>query len=181
MGKNTNQIATGDDFYTTGAYIRGWSGLKRCPTRGEAATYLGIATTPADKCIKYSDWTTKKLSKTPRYYVEINGNGDIVAGTIDRFFDNFYFEGIPGKVEHWRWNNNLNDDVFMGYESTDRGFFQASAGTTGGWYSHDIPDVYYDSYGSFYPDEGTYSFQSGTGYLYTISITSVTIPSSSEV
>jgi hypothetical protein len=53
MGKNTNQIATGDDFYTEGAYIRGWSGLKRCPTRGEAAIYLDIATTPEDKCIKY--------------------------------------------------------------------------------------------------------------------------------
>ena len=44
----------------------------------------------------------------------------------------------------------------------------------------DIPDVYYDTYGQFYPNEGTYNFQSGTGYLYTVSITNVTIPSSSE-
>lgn len=178
MGKNTNQIATGNDFYTQGAYIRAWNGMQRCPTRSEVGPYLDISTTPADKCVKYSEWTTKTLSKTPRYYVEINGNGDIVSGTIDKFFHDFYFEGIPGKVAHWRWDNNLNDDVFVGYESTDRGFFQASAGTTGGFYSHDIPDVYYDSYGSFYPDEGTYNFQSGTGYLYTVSITSVTIPSS---
>lgn len=178
MGKNTNQIATGDDFYTTGAYIRGWSGLERCPTRSEAATYLGIATTPADKCIKYSDWTTKKLSTTPRYYVEINGDGDIVAGTIDRFFIDFYFEGISGKVEHWRWDPSLNDDMFIGYESTDRGFFQASVGNTGGFFSHDIPNNGYDTYGKFYPEEGTSNFQSGTGYLYTLSITSVTIPSS---
>lgn len=181
MGKNTNQIATGDDFYTTGAYIRGWSGLKRCPTRDEAATYLGIATTPADKCIKYSDWTTKKLSKTPRYYVEINGEGQLIAGTIDKFFERVSFDGLPGVVEHWRWDNNLNDDVFVGYESTGEGSYVASAvGSSTGWFSHDLSDAYYDTYGVFYPNEGTYNFTTSNGYLYTVSITNVTIPSSSE-
>ena len=90
MGKNTNQIGTRNDFYSDGAYIRGWNGSEKCPTRSEAATYLGVATTPAAKTIKYSDWTTKQLSKTPTYYVEINGNGAIIDGTIDKYFDTLY-------------------------------------------------------------------------------------------
>lgn len=178
MGKNTNQIATGDDFYTTGAYIRAWNGLTRCPTRGEAAAYLGIATTPANKCIKYSDWTTKQLSTNPTYYVEINGDGSIIGGTIDKYFDSVGFS-LSGYVAHWRWDASLNDDVFVGWEYTNQGYYTGTKNTSGGGFSYTGGNYGYDTFGSFYPEVGTYSITSN-GYKYTFSIQNVTIPSSSS-
>jgi hypothetical protein len=86
---------------------------------------------------------------------------------------------LSGYVEHWHWDTSINDDVFVGWEYTTQGYYTGLKDSSGGWFNFTGIDYGYETFGSFYPEEGTYSFTIN-GYQYIFSITNVTLPSSSE-
>lgn len=115
MATGTNGIATCKNLYDGGGYLTVWQDNLRCPTREEAAPYLGITATPATKCFKYSAWTTKTLSKTPTYSIVISSDGTITdSGTLNKLNDSFGDVYFDAYYQTYTWDPNLGDDVNNG-------------------------------------------------------------------